>query len=173
MVIFIVLSLAGCFLVQAASPLLKWLASPLVIYAGLAVAVVSLVAAMLEKGSARLWHDVFAGSVLLVWYAYWQPLFNGESPIFFFFPLYFVFMAAFVELFFVGQQHKMDHETLRQIRLLARQIKIKPWMIMLVVLASLALPQHYLLYPVTMTLLMLRFALMSYLEPAHKTKPPR
>jgi|GEM_PF-5058195 len=73
-------------------------------------------------------------------------------------------MAAFIELFFAGQQHKMDAATLRQMQMLAKRNVVQPWMIMLGVLASLALQQHYLLYPVTMTLLLIRFALFSYLE---------
>jgi len=164
MFIFISLSLALCFLVQTGSPLLKLLDAPVFIYAALAIAVACIVRMIFKKGAAKIWLDVFAGSVLIAWFAYWRSLFNEDSPIFFFFPLYFVFMAAFIELFFAGQQHKMDAATLRQMQMLAKRNVVQPWMIMLGVLASLALQQHYLLYPVTMTLLLIRFALFSYLE---------
>ncbi|MDP2904113.1 MAG: hypothetical protein Q8N96_13585 [Methylovulum sp.] len=164
MFIFIALSLALCFLVQTASPLLNILDSQIVIYIGVALAVGCMVGNIVKKKAAKIWHDVFAGSVLIVWFAYWRSSFNEDSPIFFFFPLYFVFMAAFIELFFAGQHQKIDTATLRQMQSLVKNISVQPWMVMLGVLVSLEWQQHYLLYPVMMTLLLVRFALFSYLE---------
>ena len=164
MFIFIALSLALCFLVQTSSPLLDTLDEPVFLYSGFALAVSGIAGMMFKKKAAKLWHDVFAGSVLIAWFAYWRSLFNEDSPIFFFFPLYFVFMAAFIELFFTDQDHKTDALTLRQMQALANHNIVQPWVIMLGVLASLGLPQHYLLYPVSVTLLLIRFALSNYLE---------
>ncbi len=171
MFIFIGFSLALCFLLQAASPWLDWLVSPWVLYGGLTVAVFSLVADMVNRGLTGVWHDLFSSSVLLVWYAYWQPLFKDDTPVFFAYSLYFVFMTAFVELFFIGKKDNIDKEVLRQLRMVAKNIRVKSWMVMLLVLYSLDLLEHYLLYPVAMTLLTLRFALSSYLEPEPPKKP--
>ncbi|MBT9096952.1 hypothetical protein KFZ76_04390 [Methylovulum psychrotolerans] len=175
MFIFIGLSLALCFLLQAESPWLAYLVSPWVLYGGLAVALGCTVAMAVDKGWARLWHDLFSGSVLLVWYAYWQPLFKDDTPVFFAYALYFVFMAAFIELFFIGQRENIDKEVLRQLQVLAQNFRVKSWMVMLLVLYSLDLLEHYMLYPVAMTLLMARFALSTYLqvETAKKPSPRR
>jgi hypothetical protein len=163
MFIFIGFCLTLCFLFQAESPWLAWLVSPWVLYGGLVVAGLSIVWAILNRGFARLCHDVFSASVLLVWYAYWQPLFKDDTPVFFAYALYFVFMAAFVELFFIGKKDNMDKEVLRQLQALATSFPIKSWMVMLLVLYSLDLLEHYMLYPVMMTLLLFRFALSTYL----------
>lgn len=164
MYIFIALSLALCFLLQADSPWLAWLVSPWVLYGGLAVAGICVLGDMANKGWRRLWHDLFSGSVLLAWYAYWQPLFKDDTPIFFAFALYFVFMAAFIELFFIGRRDSIDKEVLRQLQALALNLRIKSWMVMLLVLYSVDALEHYLLYPITMTLLMARFTLATYLD---------
>ncbi|MDD5273176.1 MAG: hypothetical protein PHU14_10700 [Methylovulum sp.] len=168
---FIAFSLALCFLLEANSPWLEWLVSPWVLYGGLAVALACVVALVIDKGFARVWHDLYASSVLLVWYAYWQPLFKDDTPVFFAYALYFVFMAAFVELFFIGRRDNIDKEVLRQLQTLAQNLKIKSWMIMLLILYSLDLLEHYLLFPVVMTLLMLRYALSTYLEVEAVKKP--
>jgi len=164
MPVFIAFSLTLCFLIETASSLPDLLVAPLFIYIGLGFAVISILGAFFKKTSEKIWCDLFASATLLVWFAYWKPLFNDDSPLFFIFLLYFVFMSAFVALFFVGRQHKLDDESFRQMQLIAKSNIAQPWAIMLGVLVSLELLQHYLLYPVMMTLLMLRFALSSCLE---------
>jgi hypothetical protein len=91
-------------------------------------------------------------------------LFNKDSPIFFFFPLYFAFMTAFVSLFFINQRHKIDYETLRLMQSLSEMKGLQPWLVMSCVLVTLEFQKHYLLFPVMMTLLIMRFALSSCLE---------
>lgn len=164
MPLFIVLSLALSFMVQAASSLQNVLVSPLFIYTGLILAITSITGITVKKMSATIWYDIFAGSTLIVWFAYWKPLFNDDSPIFFFYPLYFALMTAFVSLFVIGQQHKIDDESFNLMKSLSKKSIIQPWIVMLCALASLELQQHFLLYPVMMTLLIMRFALSSCLE---------
>ncbi|MEQ1527930.1 MAG: hypothetical protein ABL925_01335, partial [Methylococcales bacterium] len=91
-------------------------------------------------------------------------LFTDDSPIFFFFPLYFALLTAFVTLFFSAERQRPDQQTKQQMQLIADKSRLKPWLIMLCVLGSLEVQEHYLLYPVLMTLLILRFALSSCLE---------
>jgi hypothetical protein len=151
-------------MVQTASSLQSVLVSPLFIYTGLILAIISIIGITFKKIPATFWYDIFAGSTLIVWFAYWKPLFNVDAPIFFFYPLYFALMAAFVSLFITGQQHKIDDESLNLMKSLSKKSIIQPWIIMLCVLASLELQQHFLLYPIMMTLLIIRFALSSCLE---------
>jgi len=164
MPLFIVLSLALCFLVQTASSLQGLLVSPLLIYISLALAVISIFGSMFEKLSALIWYDIFSSSTLLIWFGYWKPLFKDDSPIFFFYPVYFSLMTAFITLFFIDQRHKIDKESFRIMQFLSKKSIIRPWVVMICVLGSLELQQHFMLYPVTMTLLIMRFALASCLK---------
>ena len=164
MPLFIALSLALCFMVQTGSSLQNVLVSPLLIYIGLAVAIISIFGSLFKKLPALIWYDIFSGSILMVWFAYWKPLFKDDSPVFFFYPLYFALMTAFVSLFFIGQRHKIDDESFRLMLSLSKKNIIQPWVLMLCVLGSLELQQHFMLYPTLMTLLLMRFALASCLE---------
>jgi len=164
MPLFIALSLALCFVVQSASSLQSLLAAPLLIYISLAIAIISIFGSMFKKMSVMIWYDIFSSSTLLVWFAYWKPLFKDDSPVFFFYPLYFAMMTAFVSLFFISQRHKIDHESLRLMQLLSKKSIIQPWVIMICVLGTLELQQHFMLYPTMMTLLIMRFALASCLK---------
>jgi len=164
MPIFIVLSLALCFLVQTASPLQRLMITPILVYINLTIAIISIFGSLFKKLSARIWYDIFSSSTLLVWFAYWKPLFNGDSPIFFFYPVYFALITAFVSLFFIGQRHKIDDESFLLMLFLSKKGIIQPWVLMLCVLGSLELQQHFMLYPIMMTLLIMRFALEGCVE---------
>lgn len=164
MPLFIAFSLALCFMVQNASPLQSILESPLLLYICLGVALISIFGSMFKIMSGIVWYDIFSSSALLVWFAYWKPLFKDDSPIFFFYPLYFALFMAFVSLFFIGQRHKIDDESYRIMQSRSKKSIIKPWVIMVCVLASLELQQQFMLYPVMMTLLIMRFALTTCLE---------
>jgi len=161
MPLFIVLSLSLCFMVQTASSLQSALVTPLFIYIGLAIAIISTFGSLLKKLSTLIWYDIFSSSTLLVWFAYWKPLFKDDSPIFFFYPLYFALMTAFVSLFYIGQRDKIDDESFRLMLLLSKKTILQPWIVMLCVLGTLELQQHFMLYPVMMTLLVMRFAFSS------------
>ena len=67
-------------------------------------------------------------------------------------------MTAFVSIFFIGQRDKIDDESFRFMLSLSKKPIIQPWLIMLCVLGSLELEQHFMLYPTLMTLLIMRFA---------------
>jgi hypothetical protein len=164
MPLFIVLSLALGFLVQTASSLQSLLVTMGVIYVSLGVAIISIVGSQFKKLQSIIWYDIFSSSTLLVWFAYWKPLFKDDSPIFFFYPIYFALMTAFVALFFIGQRNKIDNESFIFMQSLAKKIIIQPWVIMVCILGSLELQQHFMLYPTLMTMLILRFALAGCIE---------
>jgi hypothetical protein len=164
MPLFIALSLALAFIVQNASSLQSKLETPLLIYISLALAILSILGSMFKILSAIIWYDIFSSSVLLVWFAYWKPVFKDDSPIFFFYPLYFSLFTAFVALFFIGQRHKIDDETFRFMQSYSKSNIIQPWVLMALVLGSLEFQQHFMLFPVMMTLLIMRSALANCLE---------
>ncbi|UOA10864.1 hypothetical protein KKZ03_16050 [Methylobacter sp. S3L5C] len=117
-----------------------------------------------KKISVIICYDIFSSSILLVWFGYWKPLFNNDSPIFFFYPLYFALIAAFVSLFFISQRHKIDEESFGFMLSLSKKSLIQPWVVMTFVLGCLAFPENFMLYPVMMTLLIIRFTLTSCVE---------
>lgn len=162
---FIVFGLSLCYLIQVQAPILNVLASPLFTYLSAGLALIVIVGVLFKKISQKFAYDVFAASVLLVWYGYWQPFFGEESPIFFIFPLYLVFMTAFVMLFFINQRHRIDVQSLSIMRRVEKEAILQPWLIMLGTLGSLQLIDHYLLFPIMMTLVILRFALFACLLP--------
>jgi hypothetical protein len=164
MPLFIVFSLVLCYLVQTASPLQSLLVMPLLIYISLAVAIICIMGSLFKKIPAINSYDIFAASALIIWFAYWKPLFKDDSPLFFFYPLYFALMTAFVSLFFIGRRDQIDDESFRLMRILSKKSIYQPWVVMVCVLGSLELQQHFMLYPTMMTLLIFRFALTSCLE---------
>lgn len=165
MLLFIVASLALSFIVETESSLQNILASPVFIYIGLSGAIAAIAGMILKKGVQRFWYELFFISSLLTWYAYWQPIFGRDSPMFFFFPIFFVGVTVFVAMVFINQRDKLDQETLRRMRLISSQAGLQPWILMICALASLELQDHYLVYPVLTTLLLLRFSLSSCCEP--------
>jgi hypothetical protein len=170
MPLFIFLSLALCFIMQNASSLQSILEMPLLMYVSLAVAIISIFGSMFKKLSDIIWYDIFSSSALLVWFAYWRPLFKDDSPIFFFYPVYFALFTAFVSLFFIGQRHKIDDESFHFMQSYAKKNVLQAWVLMVAILVSLAFQQQFMLYPVMMTLLIMRFTLMSCLEGRRRTR---
>ncbi|MGZ5009069.1 MAG: hypothetical protein ACXV8W_14285, partial [Methylobacter sp.] len=86
MIGFILCSFSLAVLVQNQSEFLRLLSTPVALGVGVAVMAVSLLAGYLKKAPTIIWHDGFATSALLVWYAYWAPQFDDDAPMFFFFP---------------------------------------------------------------------------------------
>ncbi len=164
MPLFIVLTLGLCFLQQTTSPLVTLLLSPILLYGGLMTAIVSIMGLLLCKIPEKIACDLFSSGTLLLWFAYWNPLFGVNSPMFFFYPLFLGVMSAFFTLFLSNQSHRIDKESLRYMRYMNQEQVISSWFIMVCVLLSLLAPQHEQLYPVLMTLLMLRLAFSSCIE---------
>ena len=168
MPLFIVFSLALCFMVQNAGSLQSLLLTPLLLDISLGVAIISILGSVFKKRWILICYDIFSSSTLLIWFAYWKPLFKDDSPIFFFYPLYFALVTAFVSLFFIGQRDKVDEESFRFMRSYSKKNLLQSWILMVCVLGSLELQQNFMLYPVMMTLLIMRFALTSCMEGQEK-----
>lgn len=167
MPLFIILSLALTYLVHTDSHWQQLLISlPVVLYVSATLAAASLIASAFKKIPLAIIYDVFSSSVLLIWFYYWKsiPLFKEDSPIFFFFPVYFSLMAAFVSAFFSSQKQQFDAESFRQMQAISKRSRLQPWVVMLCVLGSLAWYDNYLLFPTIMTLLFARFALSNLLQ---------
>jgi hypothetical protein len=159
MPLFIVLCLILSFLVQSGHPFQNLLIMPWLTYSGVAIAAIIALGVSFNKLKSLIWFDFFASSVLLAWFSYWKPLFAADAPMFFFFPVYFIVINVFVSVFFIGQRDRIDRESFDYMQKFSQHSMTQPWLIMLYVLVSLELLEHFLQFPVAMTLLILRFAL--------------
>ena len=164
MIVFILCNLLLAMLVQNQSNLLLLLATPLALGVGLAVMAVSLSAGYLKKAPTVIWHDAFASSCLLAWYAGWAPLFNDDAPMFFFFPLYYALFTSVVTLFFINKSQYFDQESVAQLRYLEKISRLDISATVILVLVSLLIPRHYALYPIAMTLFIIRHTITACLE---------
>jgi hypothetical protein len=162
---FVALCLILAVIVQTGSPLQAMLVSPEVLYGGLMVSVATIIGSFLKRLPETISYDLFASSILLTWFAYWKPLFVTDSPIFFFFPVYFALMIAFVSLFFIGQRHKIDRDSLRRMQAIVDSGVIEPWFVMICVTVTLYFENRFIQYPTMMTLLITRYALSGCLKP--------
>jgi len=165
MPVFIAFCIALALIVETGSSVQALLLSPLVIYIGLTIAIVTIIVSFFKKLPETISYDLFASSTLLAWFALWKPLFVAESPIFFFFPVYFALIVAFVALFFIGQRHKIDQDSLQRMQAIVDSGVVAPWFIMTCVLVTLYFENRFIQFPTMMTLLALRYALSGCLKP--------
>ncbi|MEQ1559327.1 MAG: hypothetical protein ABL933_10390 [Methyloglobulus sp.] len=164
MPIFVFLCFALALIVQTASSLQYMIVSDIFIYGGLAIAIATVIGNFFKRLPETLSYDIFASSTLLAWFAYWKPLFVKDSPIFFFFPVYFALMVAFVTLFFIEQRHRIDRDSLKSMQGIVDSSVVDPWLIMTFVLVTLYFEDHFLQFPVMMTLLIMRYTLSGCLK---------
>ena len=161
MFIFIFLNLVVTFIFKLDSSigLLFW--SEFTLYFGMALLLLNFIATAtkLKIFPFKLRYDLFAVGALLVWFSYWPPFFREGTPVFDIFPLYFAFISALFSLLFITKRENMDPDAVIFMQWLSDSGRFNPLVIMLGVMVSLAFPQHFLLFPVTITLWVTRFAL--------------
>lgn len=164
MIVFIVLNLLLAILVQTRSELLELLSNNYALGLGLTAMTAALVAAYLKKLPSIVWHDAFASSALLVWYAYWQPQFDIEAPMFFLFPLYFALLTSAVTLALINKAPNFDLESVEYLRNLEKMTRFDIGILVAFVMISLLITRHYALYPMTMTFFIIRHTIIVCLE---------
>lgn len=164
MIVYISVCLAMAYIVQSQNSLQMLLSSPAFAIIGLIGALLAIVCTIMKKFPERICYEIFFCCSLLTWYPYWLPYFKEQSPIFFFFPLFFAGITVFLSLVFINNKHKIDAENLDHLRRLSDQPGLQPWALMLCVLGSLELQDHFQVYPVMTTLLLLRFTLSSCID---------
>jgi hypothetical protein len=164
MIGFILCSLSLAILAQNQSSFLLLLTTPIALGVGLTGMVASLLAGYFKKCPSMVWHDVFASSCLLVWYAYWEPQFSEDAPMFFFFPLYFALFTSIVTLVFINKSQYFDQESITHLRYLEKICRSDISAVVAFVLISLLITRHYALYPIAMTFFIIRHTMIVCLE---------
>ncbi len=160
---FIFCCLALGYLVQTQSEYLSLVSSPVSLYTGSGFVVASAIAAISKRIHFSFIYDGFAIGVLLMWFTYWQQIFNKEAPMFYLFPLYFALVTAAVTLLFLRRDELLDEDTLKALPTFSGILNLHPAIIATAVLVSIAIPDQFLLFPTTMTLFIMRFTFSSYL----------
>jgi len=164
MIGFILCSLALAALVQNQNQFLPLLATPVALGIGLTIMAVSLLLGYLKKVSTVTWHDGFATGCLLIWYAYWEPQFNGDAPMFFFFPLYYALLTSIVTLTLINKSEYFDLESVIHLSYLEKNTRFNTGVLVGLVLLSLLITRHYALYPIAMTFFIIRHTMVACLE---------
>jgi hypothetical protein len=164
MIGFILCSISLAFLVQNQSGVLRYLESPVALGIGLAIMAISLLLGYLKKVPTIAWHDAFASSALLIWYAYWQPQFDEQAPMFFFFPLYFSLLTSIVTVALINRSDNFDLESIQHLRYLEKNTRFNIATVIVFVLLSLLITKHFALYPIAMSIFIIRHTITVCLE---------
>ena len=162
---FIIASLALGFLVQTDSPYQELFKSMELFYLGVGCILLSAITGLNERVSSSFSYDSFSLGTLLVWFSYWHQLYRDDAPMFYIFPFYFALITSIVLLLLVNRRHLFDDESLEYIRFYSRMGSFNTGLIVSAVLVSLLMTDHVLIYPISMTVLILRFVLSVCQEP--------
>jgi hypothetical protein len=126
--------------------------------------ILSVGAALSKKISYTFWYDMLACCILLTWFSYWQQFFNKGAPMFFFFPLFFAVMVAFVDFKFINKKAYFDLDSIETIKFYSQLNFLNPVLIISALLISILIPQHFLLFPVLMNALIVRYTITNCLD---------
>lgn len=166
MYIFILVNLCLGFLLEAKTPLHRFLVSNYSFYFGSLLLILTLFATgfKFKKMPYKVRYDLFAVGATLVWFSYWPPYFRFGSPMFNYFPLYFAFITALFSLVFITRRENMATDTISFLQWLSDSGRFNPVVVMIAVIIGLAMPHHFILFPAALTILAMRFALASCLD---------
>ncbi|MEO1866857.1 MAG: hypothetical protein ABGX69_01570 [Methylococcales bacterium] len=134
-------------------------------YIGLFFIAVAGLASVIKKIPVGFKFDLFATGTVLIWFYRWHNYYRDDAPMFYLFPFFFVILTAISSLVFVNRRYRFDQETIQALNYYSDHLKFYNIFIFAAVIASLFLTNHFIAYPVTIVLLMLRFVLSSCLEP--------
>lgn len=160
MPIFILSCLSLGYLADNNHPLVAYLLSPFVIPVMGSVMALSGIGVLVDKPSYLNWHDFYASSTLFVWFAYWHRFFEPDAPMFIYFPYFLAFVSFITVILFVGQRKNIDQETLRVMLKIAGRKPLLSLVVMGFSVASLLLIEHFLLFPIAITLFIIQYSLL-------------
>lgn len=164
MPLFLIVNLLCCYAAQAQDAVHTLLTSPWALGAGIVLLVISGGGAVLRKLPPGLWFDGFASGAALVWFAAWHRVFLQDAPMFFAFPLYYILLTSVIVLLFVNRRERLDEESINDLRVLHETKRFHTGILAAFLLLSLVITRHYALYPIAMTLFLMRYMLTMCLE---------
>jgi hypothetical protein len=155
---FISLDLALSFFIQTHSRFMVFFLSEWCNYLGIALMGFSSLALLARKLSLSLRFDLFCCGSILTWISTWPPFFNEDSPVIFFYPVYFCLLTVFVMAAFIQQAITIDEFTLHFLVKFNNAKIFNSWILMGIVIFALNYIDNYLFYPTTMSVLIAKFA---------------
>ncbi len=161
---FICLNLLISYAVNAHNRLEQFFLSSYCEYLGILLIVVSCICLAWPKLKLALRYELFCSGTVLVWISTWPPNFNADSPVIFFFPLFFCLVTVLVHKVFILQAETIDLMSLKYIALLGRHNFWHTGVLVVSVLVSLTQIEHYRVYPSLLSLLLIKYAVLSILE---------
>ncbi len=165
MPVFIASSLILTTLIETQNPVLPFLNLDAFWISSVAIAAIFLLGGCLKRLNGAIWHDGFACASLWAWYGYWKPLFSEGSPQFSVFPVYFALLAAWMLFGFINRSPRFDWESQETFRYFETYLsRATPCALAALVLICLALPEHYLSFPLAMTFFVIRSAFQRCIE---------
>ncbi|MDO8845881.1 hypothetical protein [Methylicorpusculum sp.] len=164
MPIFILLCLSLGYLTVNENPLVGYLILPETIYIGASLMALSGLGLLINKIPQIDWHDGFASATVLVWFADWHSEFQHDVPMFYLFPFYLALMSAFVFLVFINQRQAIDEQTLSIMHKAQHYNLLVTLAIMALSIGSLFMIEHFLIFPIAMTLFHFKYAFNRCLE---------
>lgn len=141
-----------------------YLKIPWILYIGIAVIATSLVLHLFAKVHYSRQYDLFLQGSLLVWLSYWQGDYRLDAPVFKSYPIYFVLLSVLVTQFLIYRRNRFDREELRLMRWIYQARLFQAHYLIFLVLLGLVLVNHYLIYPIAVTLFVVRYSLAVCLE---------
>lgn len=165
MPIFIACCIALTTLIETYNPYLPFLNTEVAWVSTASLAVLFLCSGCLKLVPGSVWHDGFASSCLWTWYGYWKPMFSEGSPQFDVFPVYFALLSLWMLFGFINKSQRFDWESQEALQHMQKYLhRFDPCLIATLVLVCLALPEHYLSFPLAMTFFIIRSAFQRCLE---------
>jgi len=161
MFLFIVLNLCVVFFLKTERLTLEIFQSNSLLFTGVFLLILNFIAMVIKfkKLSFKWRYDLFAVGSIFVCLSYWPPFFRQGSPVFISFLFYFAFISALFSILFIKKSEDIEPEVKEYLQWLSSSGRFNPLVIMLAVMVSLAFPQHFLLFPITMTLLVIRYSM--------------
>ncbi|MBN2701963.1 MAG: hypothetical protein ACPW60_09590 [Methylohalobius sp. ZOD2] len=141
-----------------------WFASWWVGLAGGVAVALALILGWRKKLAARHVYDLLLWGSLWLWLAGWSPVFSLEALVFKVYPVYFVLLDALTGHFVLGHRERWSVEERRFLAALVQQWWFDGRLLAGLVLASLLMTGHYLIYPLAVGLLTVRHAVVMALE---------
>ncbi|HEB78125.1 MAG TPA: hypothetical protein ENI90_06340 [Methylothermaceae bacterium] len=141
-----------------------WLASPWMGGVGLFAVLTACFLGWKRRLSTQRVYDLLLWGSLWIWLAYWSRLFSLEAPMFKAYPVFFVFIDVFTSYFVLGHSERWSTEEYYVLEAWARQWWFSEKLWAVVVVVSLLMTRHYLIYPLAVGLLTVRRALGRALE---------
>lgn len=145
-------------LIWTQSTLVKYLETDNVLFFGLFCVALSTLLDALKKVHYKYCYDLYALGCLLIWFAYWRRFFRLDAPIFSIYPIFFVVLSLCITYLVINRSQNLPSDQIILMRFIHESWLFQAPLLAFIMLCSLLDPEHYLIYPIMMSLFFIRFS---------------